>query len=84
MKVAVLGLWHLGSVTAACIASAGHSVAGFDPDAGTVAALAASQPPVAEPGLTELIARGLRSGRAAVHLRSGRSGPGRRCGVGDL
>ncbi len=27
MKVAVLGLWHLGSVTAACLASAGHSVA---------------------------------------------------------
>ena len=31
MKVAVLGLWHLGSVTAACLASAGHSVRAFDP-----------------------------------------------------
>jgi UDPglucose 6-dehydrogenase len=62
MKVAVLGLWHLGSVTAACLASAGHSVRAFDPDSGTVGALAASQPPVAEPGLSELITRGLQSG----------------------
>ena len=32
MNVAVLGLWHLGSVTAACLAHAGHDVAGWDPD----------------------------------------------------
>ena len=63
MKVAVLGLWHLGSVTAACLASAGHSVRAFDPVPGTVAALAASRPLVAEPGLPALIASGLRSGK---------------------
>ncbi len=32
MNVAVLGLWHLGSVTAACLAAAGHAVTAFDPD----------------------------------------------------
>jgi UDPglucose 6-dehydrogenase len=63
MKVAVLGLWHLGSVTAACIAEAGHSVTGFDPDARTVANLSAGQPPIAEPGLPELVTRGLAAGR---------------------
>ena len=62
MKVAVLGLWHLGSVTAACLAAAGHSVSAFDPAPGTVAALAAGRLPVAEPGLAELITRGIQLG----------------------
>ena len=30
MKVCVAGLWHLGSVTAACLAAAGHDVVGLD------------------------------------------------------
>jgi UDPglucose 6-dehydrogenase len=59
MKVAVLGLWHLGSVTAACLASAGHEVTGWDPAAATVARLSQGQPPIAEPGLADIIARGL-------------------------
>jgi UDPglucose 6-dehydrogenase len=62
MNVAVLGLWHLGSVTAACMAAAGHSVTAFDPSRPTVEALAAGRPLVAEPGLPELIAQGLQSG----------------------
>ena len=62
MNVAVLGLWHLGSVTAACLAAAGHSVRGFDPDPGRIAGLAAGRPPIAEPGLAELIAAALQSG----------------------
>ena len=62
MKVAVLGLWHLGSVTAACLAAAGHSVSAFDPARGTVEALSAGRLPVAEPGLVELITSGIRSG----------------------
>ncbi len=63
VKVAVLGLWHLGSVTAACAAEAGHTVVGFDPDAAAVANLAAGHPPVAEPGLDELVAANLAAGR---------------------
>jgi len=62
VNVAVLGLWHLGSVTAACLAAAGHSVRGFDPDPGRIAGLAAGRPPIAEPGLAELIAAALQSG----------------------
>ena len=62
MKVAVLGLWHLGSVTAACLAARGHSVRAFDPQPKTVASLAAGQPPIDEPGLSELIVRGIDSG----------------------
>jgi UDPglucose 6-dehydrogenase len=62
MKVAALGLWHLGPVTAACLAAAGHEVHGWDPDADTVARLSEGQPPVAEPGLADLLARGLAAG----------------------
>jgi UDPglucose 6-dehydrogenase len=63
MKVAVIGMWHLGSVTAACLARLGHDVAGLDEDAARVAGLAAGRPPVAEPGLAELVAEGLAAGR---------------------
>jgi UDPglucose 6-dehydrogenase len=63
MKVCVLGLWHLGSVTAAGLAEVGHQVIGLDFDAATVAGLARGVAPVFEPGLGELIASGLSSGR---------------------
>jgi UDPglucose 6-dehydrogenase len=62
MDVAIVGLWHLGSVTAACVAGAGFRVRAYDPDAGTVAELKQGRPPVAEPGLPELIRRGLDGG----------------------
>ncbi len=32
MKICVQGLWHLGSVTAACLAYVGHDVVGLDDD----------------------------------------------------
>ena len=63
MKVAVLGLWHLGTVTAACLAAAGHDVVGIETDANVVAALREGRPPVFEPGLEELLKDGLRSKR---------------------
>jgi UDPglucose 6-dehydrogenase len=57
MIVCVQGLWHLGSVTAACLAAAGHHVIGLDHDADTIAKLRAGKAPIAEPGLDELIAQ---------------------------
>jgi UDPglucose 6-dehydrogenase len=63
MRVCVLGLWHLGSVTAACLAELGHQVIGVDFDAARVAALNAGAAPVFEPGLEDLLRRGLSSGR---------------------
>ena len=59
MNIAVIGLWHLGSVTAACLASAGHTVSAWDPDAATMKRLAEAIPPVGEPGLASLIRAGL-------------------------
>ncbi len=62
MKLCVLGLWHLGSVTAACLAALGHEVSGLDFDAGQIANLNRGMAPIFEPGLEELIRRGLASG----------------------
>ncbi len=62
-RVCVQGLWHLGSVTAACLASIGHDVIGFDYDHDVVEGLRAGRAPVFEPGLDRLIEAGLSSGR---------------------
>ena len=58
MKVTVLGLWHLGSVTAACCAKH-FSVTGLDFDADIIAKLNQGKAPLLEPGLNELIVSGL-------------------------
>jgi len=63
MKTAVLGLWHLGTTTAACLASAGHDVVGIDFDSVVVEGLSAGNPPLFEPGLGDLVTAGLASGR---------------------
>ncbi len=55
MKICVAGLWHLGVITAACVASAGHRVVAFDEDESVVSGLAAGTLPVEEPGLAELV-----------------------------
>ncbi|HTU77304.1 MAG TPA: nucleotide sugar dehydrogenase [Solirubrobacteraceae bacterium] len=55
--IGVVGLWHLGSVTAACLAAEGNDVIGVDPDAELISGLRAGRPPVSEPGLQELLAR---------------------------
>ena len=59
MKVCVQGLWHLGSVTAACLASVGHDVAGLDTDQKTIDGLNQGKAPLFEPGLDELLQAGL-------------------------
>jgi len=63
MKVCVVGLWHLGTVTAACLASMGHDVVGLDFDEKTVTGLQSGTPPLFEPGLEQLIVNGLREDR---------------------
>lgn len=63
MRVCVFGLWHLGSVTAGCLAHAGHQVVGLDLDAENIERLRQGEPPLFEPGLKELITEGLASGK---------------------
>jgi len=58
MKIVVLGLWHLGCVTAACCAKH-FEVIGLDFDEANIARLNRGEAPLFEPGLNELIAAGL-------------------------
>lgn len=59
MKVCVQGLWHLGSVTAACLASVGHDVVGLDADQRTIDGLSQGKAPLFEPGLDDLLQSGI-------------------------
>src|SRR4051812_305377 len=63
MKVCVVGLWHLGSVAAACLADLGHEGVGIDRDAKVVTNLAAGTPPLFEPGLEDLVKKNAAAGR---------------------
>ena len=55
MKICVYGLWHLGAVTAACLASVGHDVIGLDDGATNIKNLNLGKAPLFEPGLNEMI-----------------------------
>ncbi|MDE1045092.1 MAG: nucleotide sugar dehydrogenase [Nitrospinaceae bacterium] len=65
MKICVQGLWHLGSVTAACLASVGHDVVGLDGDSNNISNLNQGKAPLFEPGLDEMIQNEINQG----HLR---------------
>lgn len=62
MNITVLGLWHLGTVTAACCAKH-FQVTGLDFDAANVANLNLGKAPLFEPGLNELITSGIATGK---------------------
>ena len=63
MKVAVVGLGYVGTVTAACLASRGHHVWGVDVDAAKVDEIRSGRSPVTEPGLDALVSRAVADGR---------------------
>lgn len=63
MRICVYGLWHLGSVSAACLAGAGFDVMGLDPDDAVVGDLARGKAPLFEPGLDELLRDAIGGGR---------------------
>ncbi len=62
MKICVYGLWHLGSVTAACLASLGHMVVGLDQHSAVIKKLTLGHAPLHEPGLDELLQKGIDKG----------------------
>ena len=63
MKLSVIGCGYLGAVHAAAMASLGHDVVGIDVDESKIAKLAAGETPFFEPGLPEILADALASGR---------------------
>jgi GDP-mannose 6-dehydrogenase len=62
MRVAVIGLGYVGTVTAACLAANGHDVTGVDVDSAKVEEIQSGRSPVAEPGLDEVVARAVADG----------------------
>ncbi len=62
MKICVCGLWHLGLVTAACVATKFDTTA-FDFEEDAVEAVRGGRLPIFEPGLAQLVADGVARGR---------------------
>ncbi|MFA5891017.1 MAG: UDP-glucose/GDP-mannose dehydrogenase family protein [Actinomycetota bacterium] len=63
MRIAIVGTGYVGLVTGASFADLGHEVACVDIDVEKVAKLRGGEVPFYEPGLEEVVARGLESGR---------------------
>lgn len=63
MKISVIGCGYLGAVHAAAMASLGHDVVGVDVDEAKIAQLSRGVAPFFEPGLPEILAESLASGR---------------------
>lgn len=75
LNITVVGLGHLGSVAAAGLATAGHSVTGVDIDRPRIDSLCSGTPPLYEPGLESWLRSGLKSGNLRFSHRDGFIGP---------
>jgi GDP-mannose 6-dehydrogenase len=62
-RIVVVGLGYVGCVSVACLASSGHVVTGVDVDASKVGLINAGTPTIVEPGLDDLMAETIATGR---------------------
>jgi len=63
MHISVIGTGYVGLVTGACFAEFGLNVTCMDTDAKRIGKLGKGEVPFYEPGITELVAEGIRHGR---------------------
>jgi GDP-mannose 6-dehydrogenase len=63
VKIAVFGLGYVGVVSAACLARDGHDVVGVDSNSVKTDLVNRGESPIVEPGLQELLATGVQTGR---------------------
>ncbi|WP_297005091.1 UDP-glucose/GDP-mannose dehydrogenase family protein [uncultured Corynebacterium sp.] len=73
MKLTVIGTGYLGATHAACMAALGHDVLGVDTDPAKTATLNSGRSFFHEPGLDDLLAAGVRSGRLRFTTDIGRA-----------
>src|SRR5881275_2837216 len=63
MHISVIGTGYVGLVTGACFSEFGVNVTCMDTDAKRIARLEKGDIPFYEPGITELVAKGIRENR---------------------
>lgn len=66
MRISVLGLGYVGTVSAACLARDGHAVVGVDVDEAKLEMLRRGVSPIVEEGMPELVRSTVNSGRVTV------------------
>jgi GDP-mannose 6-dehydrogenase len=66
MRIAIFGLGYVGSVSAACLAAAGHEIIGVDVDPHKLSLMRDGRAPVSEPELDELLGRVVANGTLTV------------------
>ena len=63
MRIAMIGTGYVGLVSGACLSEFGHEVICVDKDPAKIATLRQGGIPIYEPGLDEIVAANVRSGR---------------------
>lgn len=76
MRVTVVGTGHVGLVTCASLAAMGHEVVGTDADGEKIAQLRRGSSPFFEPGLDDLVRKGMESGRLTFTADMAEAVPG--------
>ena len=68
MKIAMIGTGYVGLVSGVCFSDFGHDVICVDKNPDKIARLQAGEVPIFEPGLEELMAKNVASGRLSFTL----------------
>ena len=74
--ITVIGTGYVGLATAVCLAELGHKVTGLDIDAEKIGKLRQGMSPIYEPGLVDLLGRGMAAGRLSFTTDYAEAVPG--------